>query len=101
MSAQPVEPPTGPQQVQASAAAEVHAQIAASPEAERWLPQFEQEWAGALTAARTSYSLAPVQQVIVTWRMRLATAPAVRLFVASGYDDADAVPLTDVLGPKR
>ena len=33
--------------------------------------------------------------------MRLASAPAVRAFVASGYQDSDRIALEDVIGPRR
>ncbi|WP_042427977.1 DUF6247 family protein [Streptacidiphilus anmyonensis] len=101
MSAQPYEPAPAPAPPAAGAAGEIRAQIQDAPEAERWLPAFDRDWAAALAAARESFTLAPAHQVIADWRVRLATAPAVRAFIASGYDDSDGVPLEDVIGPRR
>ena len=101
MTAEHIEPMPAAPAAQARAAAEVRALVAAAPEAERWLPAFDQEWEAALAAARVTFSLEPALQVIADWRMRLATAPSVRLFIASGCDDSDAVSLESVIGPRR
>ena len=101
MSAQPYEPAPTAAPPQPGAAAELRAQVQAAPESLRWLPAFDRDWAAALAAARESFTLAPAHQVIAEWRMRLASAPAVRAFVAGGYDDSDGVALDDVIGPRR
>jgi hypothetical protein len=101
VTAEHIAPAPGAPAAQARAAAEVRALIAAAPEAQRWLPAYDQEWEAALAAARVTYSLEPALQVVADWRMRLATAPAVRMFVASGYDDSDAVSLESVIGSRR
>lgn len=101
MTAEHIAPAPGAPAAQARAAAEVRALIAAAPEAQRWLPAYDQEWEAALAAARVTYSLEPALQVVADWRMRLATAPAVRMFVASGYDDTTAVSLESVIGPRQ
>ncbi|MFE2216602.1 DUF6247 family protein [Streptomyces canus] len=46
------------------------------------VPAFEQDWANALEDAR--HSLAPLHDVVRTWQARLAAAPAVDAFIASG-----------------
>lgn len=103
MSAQPEHAPVpAPQPAPApGAAAELRAQVQALPEAALWLPAFDRDWAAALAAAKESFTLAPAHQVIADWRMRVASAHAVRAFVASGYDDSDGVLLEDVIGPRR
>ena len=101
MSAQPYEPAPAAAPPAAGAAAEIRALVEAAPEADRWLPAFDRDWAAALAAARESFTLAPAHQVIADWRMRLTTAPAVRMFVAGGYDDSDGIPLEDVIVPRR
>ncbi|GAA5064731.1 DUF6247 family protein [Streptomyces similanensis] len=102
MSAQPDHAPVAPLAVLApAAAAQLLAQIRAGRRAAVWGPAFEQDWARALEDARHSYNLAPLHDVVRAWQARLAAAPAVDAFVASGMDDSDGVDLTDVLGRRR
>ncbi|MEU6010864.1 DUF6247 family protein [Streptomyces sp. NPDC047453] len=54
----------------------------------------------ALDDARHSFSLAPVHGVVRIWRARLASAPAVDVFLASGCDDSDGIDLDQVLGAR-
>ncbi|WP_319360287.1 DUF6247 family protein [Streptomyces scabiei] len=54
----------------------------------------------ALDDARHSFSLAPVHDVVRTWRARLASAPAVDAFLAGGCDDSDGIDLDQVLGAR-
>ncbi|MER6135741.1 DUF6247 family protein [Streptomyces sp. NPDC001815] len=83
-----------------AAAAELLAQLRADRRADTWVPAFEQDWARALDDARHSYSLAPLHDVVRTWRARLASAPAVDAFLAGGCDDSDGVDLEQVLGAR-
>ncbi|WP_406111839.1 DUF6247 family protein (plasmid) [Streptomyces sp. NBC_01003] len=55
----------------------------------------------ALDDARHPFSLAPVQDVVRTWRARLAAAPAVDEFLlAGGCDDSDGIDLDQALGAR-
>ncbi|MFM9499797.1 DUF6247 family protein [Streptomyces galilaeus] len=96
MTAQPENFPAPP----APAAAQLLAQLRADRRADSWVPAFEQDWARALDDARHSFSLAPVHDVIRTWRARLAAAPAVDAFLAGGCDDSDGIDLDQVLGTR-
>ncbi|MFB7598390.1 DUF6247 family protein [Streptomyces sp. NPDC056160] len=99
MSAQPDHDVPTPQAASApTAAAHLLARIRAGRRADTWGPAFEQDWARALEDARHSYSLAPLHDVVRTWQGRLAAAPAVEAFLASGMDDSDGVDLADALG---
>ena len=51
MSAQPYEPAPAAAPPAAGAAAEIRALVEAAPEADRWLPAFDRDWAAALAAA--------------------------------------------------
>lgn len=97
MSAQPVEP-HGEPLPPPGAAASIRDQIQQAPERERWAPAFERDWRHALENARETGSLAPAHRVIRTWQARLATAPAVRDFIASGFDDSTFIPAEQVFG---
>lgn len=98
MSAQPDHVHPTPQAASAfTAAAHLLAQIRAGRRADIWGPAFEQDWARALDDARHSYSLTPLHDVVRTWPARLAAAPAVDAFRASGMDDSDGVDLADAL----
>ncbi|MEV0604702.1 DUF6247 family protein [Streptomyces sp. NPDC050315] len=99
MSATPEHAPASPPAP--AAAAQLLARIRADRRADRWVPAFERDWAGALEDSRHSYSLAPLYDVVREWQVRLDTAPAVDAFLDSGKDDSDFVPLEDVLGPRR
>ncbi|MFH9826545.1 DUF6247 family protein [Streptomyces bobili] len=96
MTAQPENLPAPP----APAAAQLLAQLRADRRADSWVPAFEQDWARALEDARHSFNLAPVHDVIRTWRARLAAAPAVDAFLARGCDDSDGIDLDQVLGTR-
>ncbi|MEU3787532.1 DUF6247 family protein [Streptomyces sp900129855] len=97
MSAQPEEAPAPPAP---AAAAQLLAELRADRRAGAWVPAFEQDWARALDDARHSFSLAPVHDVVRTWRARLASAPAVDAFLAGGCDDSDGIDLDQVLGAR-
>ncbi|MEU3829813.1 DUF6247 family protein [Streptomyces sp. NPDC029080] len=60
------------------------------------LPAFEREWSAALEESRRTFSLAGLYEVIQDWQGRIAHAPAVDAFVASGYDDSDAIDLAEL-----
>ncbi|MGJ5757101.1 hypothetical protein [Streptomyces galbus] len=45
-------------------------------------------------------SLTPVHLVARTWRARLASAPAVDVFIEGGCDDSDGIDLDQVLGAR-
>lgn len=83
-----------------AAAAQLLAALRCDRRAERWVPAFERDWSRALEDSRHSYSLAPLHDVVRTWQARLAAAPAVDAFIASGYDDSDGIALEDVLPPR-
>ncbi|SCE35555.1 hypothetical protein GA0115240_15417 [Streptomyces sp. DvalAA-14] len=63
------------------------------------MPAFEQQWAGALEESRATFSLAPL--VVQDWQARLAHAPAVDAFIASGYDDSEATNMAELRGRRR
>jgi hypothetical protein len=100
MSAQPDHalPPATPPAP--AAAAQLLEALRADRRAGRWVPAFEADWARALEDSRHSYSLSPLHDVVRTWQARLAAAPAVDAFIASGYDDSHGVALEDVLPPR-
>lgn len=100
MSAQPQHAPAPPPAPAPAAAAELLAQIRADRRAERWVPAFERDWAGALEDSRHSYSLTPLHDVVRTWQARLKAAPAIDAFLASGKDDSDGIPLEEDSGPR-
>ncbi|MFF3265294.1 DUF6247 family protein [Streptomyces sp. NPDC002932] len=97
MSAQPEEAPAPPAP---AAAAHLLQQLRADHRAGTWVPAFQQDWTRALDDARHSYSLAPLHNVVDTWRARLAAAPAVDAFLAGGCDDSDGEDLDQVLGAR-
>ncbi|MEU2026188.1 DUF6247 family protein [Streptomyces sp. NPDC016469] len=96
MSAQPDHAPITPYAPAPGAPAELLAQLRASRRASTWVPAFEQEWAAALEESRRTFSLAGLYKVIQDWQGRIAHAPAVDAFVASGYDDSDAIDLAEL-----
>nr|WP_241670742.1 DUF6247 family protein [Streptomyces lavendulae] len=69
--------------------------------AETWVPAFEREWTAALEESRRRFSLAPLYEVVQEWQGRLASAPAVDAFVASGYDDSDFIDMAELRGRCR
>ncbi|MFJ8509651.1 DUF6247 family protein [Streptomyces avermitilis] len=89
MSAQPDHTPVTPFALAPGAPAELLAQLRTDRRADRWVPAFEQEWAAALEESRRTFSLAALYEVVQVWQGRIASAPAVDAFLASGYDDSE------------
>lgn len=96
MSAQPDHAPVTAYAPTPGAPAELLAQLRADKRADRWVPAFEREWSAALEESRRTFSLAGLYEVVQDWQGRIAHAPAVDTFVASGYDDSDAVDLAEL-----
>lgn len=96
MSAQPDHAPVTPYAPAPGAPAELLAQLRADKRAEKWVPAFEREWTAALEESRRTFSLAGLYEVIQDWQGRIAHAPAVDAFVASGYDDSDSIDLAEL-----
>ncbi|WP_225840537.1 DUF6247 family protein [Streptomyces sp. NK08204] len=65
------------------------------------MPAFKRGWTKALEDSRHSYSLTPLHDVVRTWQVRLAAAPAVDAYMDSGRDETGFVDLDDVLGARR
>ncbi|WP_256256165.1 DUF6247 family protein [Streptomyces sp. MUSC 14] len=61
----------------------------------------EQEWAAALEESRRTFSLAALYGVVQEWQGRIASAPAVDAFVASGYDDSQFADVAELRGRRR
>ncbi|MFE1613016.1 MULTISPECIES: DUF6247 family protein [Streptomyces] len=96
MSAQPDHAPVTPAPAP-GAPAELLAQLRAGS----WVPAFEREWAAAIEESRSAFPLAGLYEVVQDWQGRLAYAPAVDAFVASGHDDSDAVDLAELRRRRR
>lgn len=96
MSAQPDHAPVTPYAPAPGAPAELLAQLRADKRAEKWVPAFEREWSAALEESRRTFSLAGLYEVVQDWQGRIAHAPAVDAFIASGYDDSDAIDLAEL-----
>ncbi|GHG05945.1 DUF6247 family protein [Streptomyces filamentosus] len=101
MSAQPDHTPAPLHAPAPGAPAELLARLRSSDRAERWVPAFEREWAAALEESRRTFSLAGLYEVVRDWQGRLAHASAVDAFIASGYDDGDAIDMTELRGRRR
>lgn len=101
MSAQPDHAPVTPYAPAPGAPAELLAQLRADRRADRWVPAFEQEWTAALEESRRTFSLAGLYEVVQDWQGRLAHAPAVDAFVASGYDDTEFIDMAQLRGRRR
>ncbi|WP_030223515.1 DUF6247 family protein [Streptomyces bikiniensis] len=102
MSAQPDHhAPVPPSAPAPGAPAELLAQLRADERAPQWVPAFEREWAAALEESRRTFSLAPLYEVVQDWQGRLASAPAVDAFVASGYDDSQFIDMAQLRGRRR
>lgn len=101
MSAQPDHAPLTPYAPAPGAPAELLAQLRADRRAAQWVPAFEQEWAAALEESRRTFSLAGLYEVVQDWQGRLAHAPAVDAFVASGYDDSETIDMAELRGRRR
>lgn len=97
MSAQPDHAPVTPYAPAPGAPAELRADRRAA----RWVPAFEREWAAALEESRRTFSLAGLYEVVQDWQGRLAHAPAVDAFVASGYDDSESIDMAELRGRRR
>ncbi|WP_254402882.1 DUF6247 family protein [Streptomyces sp. AC555_RSS877] len=69
--------------------------------AERWVPAFEQEWTAALEESRRTFSLAGLYEVVQVWQARVASAPAVDAFLASGRDETGFVDLEEIRSKRR
>jgi hypothetical protein len=101
MSAQPDHAPVTPYAPAPGAPAELLAQLRADKRADTWVPAFEREWAAALEESRRTFSLGGLYEVVQHWQGRIAHAPAVDAFVASGYDDSDAIDLAELRRRRR
>ncbi|MCX4821073.1 DUF6247 family protein [Streptomyces sp. NBC_01142] len=101
MSAQPDHASVTPYAPAPGAPAELLAQLRATPRADRWVPAFEQEWATALEESRRTFSLTTLYEVVHVWQARVASAPAVDAFLASGKDDTGFVDLADIRRKRR
>ncbi|MFF1560688.1 DUF6247 family protein [Streptomyces sp. NPDC058279] len=101
MSAQPEHTPIPSYAPAPGAPAELLARLRADRRAAQWVPAFEREWAAALEESRRSFSLGGLYAVVQDWQGRLAHAPAVDAFVASGYDDSDTVDMAELRGRRR
>ncbi|MCM1969725.1 DUF6247 family protein [Streptomyces sp. NPDC002812] len=88
MSAQPDHAPVTPYAPAPGAPAELLGRLRADRRAPQWVPAFEREWAAALEESRGTFSLAALYETLQIWQARLASAPEVDAFVASGYDDS-------------
>ncbi|CAL9673217.1 DUF6247 family protein [Streptomyces griseomycini] len=97
MSAQPEEALAPPAP---AAAAQLLVQLRADRRADSWVPAFERDWANALEDSRQTYSLTPVHDVIRTWQLRIAAAPAVDAYMDSDRDESGFVDLDDILGAR-
>lgn len=101
MSAQPDHAPVPPYAPAPGAPAELLAQLRADRRAKQWVPAFEREWTAALEESRRTFSLAGLYEVVQDWQGRLAHAPAVDAFVASGYDDSAFIDMAELRGRRR
>ena len=55
------------------------------------MPAFEQEWSAALEESRRMFSLAGLYEVVQVRQARVASAPAIDAFLASGRDETGFV----------
>ncbi|MGW3240453.1 DUF6247 family protein [Streptomyces olivaceus] len=101
MSAQPDHAPVTTYAPAPGAPAELLAQLRADKRASAWVPAFEREWAAALEESRRTFSLGGLYAVVQDWQGRLASAPAVDAFVASGCDDGDFIDMAELRGRRR
>nr|WSS66338.1 DUF6247 family protein [Streptomyces sp. NBC_01177] len=101
MSAQPDHAPVTPYAPAPGAPAELLAQLCADRRSTRWVPAFEREWAAALEESRRTFSLGALYAVVQDWQGRLASAPAVDAFVASGYDDSEFIDVAELRERRR
>ncbi|MFI5805009.1 DUF6247 family protein [Streptomyces sp. NPDC051561] len=101
MSAQPDHEPVTPYAPAPGAPAELLSRLRADRRAAVWVPVFEREWAAALEESRRTFSLAMLYEVVQDWEGRLAHAPAIDAFVASGYDDSESIDMAELRGRRR
>ncbi|NEB74236.1 hypothetical protein G3I40_03115 [Streptomyces sp. SID14478] len=101
MSAQPDHAPATVHAPAPGAPAELLAQLRADKRADSWVPAFEREYAAALEESLRTFSLTSLYEVVQDWQGRIAHAPAVDAFIASGYDDSDAIDLTELRRRRR
>ncbi|MFF8271825.1 DUF6247 family protein [Streptomyces sp. NPDC016562] len=101
MSAQPDHTPAAAYAPAPGAPAELLAQLREDRRAERWVPAFEEEWAQALEESRRTFSLNTLYEVVHAWQARLASAPAVDAFVASGREESGFVDMAELRGRRR
>ncbi|WP_236246825.1 DUF6247 family protein [Streptomyces sp. CC210A] len=101
MTAQPDHAPVPLSAPAPGAPAELLAQLRADRRARTWVPAFEREWAAALEESRRTFSLGGLYAVVQDWQGRLASAPAVDAFVASGYDDSEFIDMAELRGRRR
>ncbi|WP_406835015.1 DUF6247 family protein (plasmid) [Streptomyces sp. AHU1] len=101
MSAQLDHAPVTPYTPAPGAPAELLAQLRADKRADTWVPAFEREWAAALEKSQRTFSLAGLYEVVQDWQGRLASAPAVDAFVASGYDDSKFIDMAEFRERRR
>ncbi|MFD9725995.1 DUF6247 family protein [Streptomyces sp. NPDC059072] len=99
MSAQPEYEPTRPPAP--AAAARLLQELRADRRATEWVPAFERDWAKAWEDSRHGYSLTPLHDVVRSWQLRVAAAPAVDASMESCRDEDGFVDLDDVLAPRR
>ncbi|MFI6080220.1 DUF6247 family protein [Streptomyces sp. NPDC051217] len=65
------------------------------------MPAFEQEWAQALEESRRTFSLTTPYEVVQIWQARVASAPAVDAFLASGRDESGFGDLEELRSRRR
>ncbi|SEE24067.1 DUF6247 family protein [Streptomyces sp. TLI_105] len=98
MRAQPDHTPVATYAPAPGAPAELLAQLRSDRRAERWVPAFEREWGAALEESRRTFSLNTLYEVVHVWQARLASAPAVDTFVASGHDESGFIDMAELRG---
>ncbi|MFJ6784800.1 DUF6247 family protein [Streptomyces yangpuensis] len=101
MSAQPGHAPVPPYAPAPGAPAELLARLRADRRADSWVPAFERDWTAALEASRRTFSPGGLHEVVQDWQGRLAHAPAVDAFAASGYDDSETIDMAELRGRRR
>ncbi|MFF3216883.1 DUF6247 family protein [Streptomyces sp. NPDC002886] len=101
MSAQPDHATVTPYAPAPGAPAELLDRLRDDRRAPQWVPAFEREWTAALEESRRTFSLAALYDTLQVWQARLASAPAVDAFVASGHDDAAFVEATELRSRRR
>ncbi|MCX4781924.1 DUF6247 family protein [Streptomyces sp. NBC_01264] len=101
MSAQPDHATVLPYAPAPGAPAELLDQLRDDRRAPQWVPAFEREWTAALEESRRTFSLAALYETLQVWQARLASAPAVDAFVASGHDDGAFVEAAELRSRRR